>query len=69
MGTPVAAVLATISADVRQRRREQVLTRAARTAPRISIIVAFTLVPACLAVVATALLLGPATDLWDVFGG
>lgn len=68
LGTPLAETLARISADVRQRHREEVLARASRTAPRISLIVAFTLVPACLAVIATALLLEPTTALWDAFG-
>jgi tight adherence protein C len=67
MGAELAPALLGVASDVRQEHREAAIAAAARTGPRISLVVAATFLPAALALIGGMLLLGPAEQLLSVF--
>lgn len=63
LGAPLAGTLRGLADDLREHWYQQARRRAARAAPRISLIVSFTLMPASMMVIITAIVLSAGVDL------
>lgn len=69
LGAPLAQALRTMADDLREQWYQKARRDAARAAPRISMIVSFTLVPASMIVILTAILLSSGFSVSQLTGG
>lgn len=69
LGVPLSDALANLAIDMRRDFYQQARRRAARTAPRVSLIVSLVVVPGSLILIIGALVLGGTGGLDRVFGG
>lgn len=68
LGTPVADTMERIAGDMREEFRQAVRRRAARAAPRVSLIVTLIIVPGAVVLIMTALFLGVGVDAGSLSG-
>lgn len=68
LGVPLADVLATIATDTRRAAAQAARRRAQRTAPRISLITALTLLPATMLLIGAGMLIGSNVHLGGLIG-
>jgi tight adherence protein C len=68
LGTPVADTMERIAGDMREEFRQAVRRRAARAAPRVSLIVTLIIVPGAVVLIMTALFLGVGVDAGSLGG-
>lgn len=69
LGAPLAQTLTSIARDTRREASQAARRRAARTVPRVTLLVSVVLVPPTLLLIAVGLYLGSDVDLGSVFGG
>lgn len=69
LGAPLAATLTNIALDMRRESAQAARRKAARTVPRVTLVVSMVLVPPTLLLIAVGLYLGSDVDLGTVLGG
>ena len=69
LGVPLSDALANLAEDMRREFYQRARRQAARTAPRVSLIVSLIVVPGSLILIIGALILGGSGGLGEVFGG
>ncbi len=67
LGAPLGMALIEIAADIRRESAQQARRRAARTAPRVSLIVSFVMVPAAMLLLGVGIFLSAGDGLLDLF--
>ncbi|MGH3355089.1 MAG: type II secretion system F family protein, partial [Nocardioidaceae bacterium] len=69
LGSPLAETLSTISGDTRREANQAARRKAARTVPRVTLVVSVVLVPPTLLLIAVGLYLGSDIDIGSLLGG
>ena len=69
LGAPLAASLTNIAVDMRRDSAQAARRKAARTVPRVTLVVSMVMVPPTLLIIAVGLYLGSDVDLGTVLGG
>lgn len=69
LGAPLTEALNQIALDMRRENAQRLRRRAARTAPRVTLVTSLVLVPGALVLVIAGLIVGSDVDLGAIFGG
>lgn len=69
LGAPLAEALQTIAVDMRRDHAQRMRRKAARVAPRVTLVTSLVLVPGILIVLIVGLVLGSGIDLGELMGG